>query len=634
MVELAPDYYVQHSPVLGDIDQDGKNEIVAVVYQRDTVHIFQHGGSEQPGWPKTVDGRLYAAPTVCDLDKDGFLEVIAGCETAYQNSMVYVWDYQGNSLPGWPKEIYSESYHSHFGTGAAAVGNIDSDPEPEILVCANSYYLHAFNPDGSVVDGFPKYAGGLGIKGGIRPALGDIDGDKLTEVIYIGKFELDEGDKWNEYTLFAWDTNSPYLSHYMEWPMIGHDPGHNSCYTPPVEWLINLDHAAYSCLDNVDIQVVDFDLQGQGTQDVTITTDDGDLETITLTENPPDSGIFEGAIHTSSDSVGIEDGMLQVVHGETITTTYEDVKDVNNNPATVYDTAVVDCAGPVISNVEVNDVISIAATVRFNTDDPDCCPVVYYGVACYALTETVQATCGQTSHSVEIVELEPNTTYFYVVEASDSVGNSSTADNDGSCYTFTTLEPFSFPDSNLQAVVEQTLGISNPTRIDMLKLTSLNASYAGIVDLTGLEWATNLTYLNLQRNQISDINALSGLTNLSRLFLDDNKISDIAALSRFTNLQYSYLEGNPLNTAAYCSYLPLIEANNPGIRLYYDPNPNPLTNDCSTNLNELRRFASHWLDAGCYEQNNWCSGADLIHLGHVSFQNFAEFAQLWLAGFE
>jgi subtilisin family serine protease len=699
--ELAPGFIVLHPPVLGDIDQDGKNEIVAVVYQRDTVHIFQHGGGEQPGWPQTVDGRLYAAPTVCDLDKDGFLEVIAGCETAYKNSMVYVWDYQGNLLPGWPQEIYSESRHSHFGTGAAAVGNIDSDPEPEILVCANSYYLHAFNPDGSIVEDFPKYAGGLGITDGIRPALGDIDGDRLTEIVYIGKFRFDFGEQsWNEYTLFVWDTNSPYLSQYMEWPMIGHDPGHTCSYTPPVEWVIKLDRAAYSCLDNVDIQVADFDLQGQGTQGVTITTDEGDLETVTLTENPPDSGIFEGTIHTSSDSVNIEDEMLQVVHGETITATYEDVYDVNSNPATVYDTAVVDCTGPVISNVEVNDIIGIAATVRFNIDDPGCCPTVYYGLACDALTETVPAKCDQTSHSVEIIELEPNTTYFYVVEASDSFGNSSTADNDGSCYTFTTLEPLSFPDSNLQAAVEQTLGILNPTRIDMLELTSLNATYAGIVDITGLEWATNLTNLNLHGNQISDIIALSGLTNLTRLNLDHNKItninavsgltnlfqlvlahnqisdinaisglrniwwvlnvsnnqisninpiselkdlrllyasrnqiSDISALSGFTNLQYSFLEGNPLNTAAYCTYLPLIEANNPGIiRLLYDPNPNPLTNDCSTNLDELRRFASHWLDAECDEQNNWCIGADLIHLGVVNFQNFAEFAQLWLTG--
>lgn len=700
--DLAPGFIVVHPPVLGDIDQDGKNEIVAVVYQGDTVHIFQHGGGEQPGWPQSVEGEICAAPTVCDLDKDGFLEVIAGCETAYKDSMVYVWDYQGNLLQGWPKEIYSESHHSHFGTGAAAVGNIDSDPEPEILVCANSYYLHAFNPDGSVVDGFPKYAGGLGISDGIRPALGDIDGDKLTEVVYIGKFELDEGDKWNEYTLFVWDTDALYLSHYMEWPMIGHDPGHTSCYTPPVEWLIKLDRDAYSCLDNVDIQVVDFDLQGQGTQEMTIMTDYGDIEIITLTENPPDLGIFEGTIHISSDSVSIEDGMLQVVNGETITAIYEDVNDVNSNPTTVYDTAVVDCAGPVISNVEVNDIIGSAATVRFNTDDPGCCPAVYYGLAYDSLTETALARCNKISHSVEIVELEPNTTYFYVVEASDSFGNSTTADNDGNSYTFTTLESFSFPDPNLQAAVEQTLGILNPTRIDMLELTSLNANKAGIIDITGLEWAINLTNLTLRQNQISDISALSGLTNLTRLNLDYNKItninavsgltnlyqlvlahnqisdinaisglrniwwvlnisnnqisninpiselkdlrllyarmnqiSDIAALSGFTNLQSSYLEGNPLNTAAYCTYLPLIEANNPDlVRLLYDPNPNPLTNDCSTNLNELRWFASYWLRAGCDEQNNWCSGADLIHLGHVNFQNFAEFAQLWLAGVE
>jgi hypothetical protein len=31
-----------------------------------------------------------------------------------------------------------------------------------------------------------------------------------------------------------------------------------------------------------------------------------------------------------------------------------------------------------------------------------------------------------------------------------------------------------------------------------------------------------------------------------------------------------YLEGNPLNIEAYCTYLPLIEENNPGIHLDYD----------------------------------------------------------------
>jgi Leucine-rich repeat (LRR) protein len=37
----------------------------------------------------------------------------------------------------------------------------------------------------------------------------------------------------------------------------------------------------------------------------------------------------------------------------------------------------------------------------------------------------------------------------------------------------------------------------------------------GILDLTGLEHATNLTELSLQSNQISDVSALASLTNLT-----------------------------------------------------------------------------------------------------------------------
>jgi hypothetical protein len=136
-------------------------------------------------------------------------------------------------------------------------------------------------------------------------------------------------------------------------------------------------------------------------------------------------------------------------------------------------------------------------------------------------------------------------------------------------------DPVYFADANLKAAVESHLGISDPTPTDMLSLTSLTAVSRGIVDLTGIEYATNLTYLRLHDNQISDISPLSGLTNLRELFLQYNQISDISALSGLTNLTLLFLQYNPLNVCAYCFYLPLIEANNPGIRLTYDPNPYP-----------------------------------------------------------
>ena len=79
----------------------------------------------------------------------------------------------------------------------------------------------------------------------------------------------------------------------------------------------------------------------------------------------------------------------------------------------------------------------------------------------------------------------------------------------------------------------------------------------------------------MRGDQVSDLSPLSGLTSLTGLGLWDNQISDLSALSGLTKLTHLNLWNNPLNLEAYCTYLPLIEDNNPGIYLAYAPNPNP-----------------------------------------------------------
>ena len=66
-------------------------------------------------------------------------------------------------------------------------------------------------------------------------------------------------------------------------------------------------------------------------------------------------------------------------------------------------------------------------------------------------------------------------------------------------------DPVDFPDATLKAAVESALGVSDPTPTDMLSLTDLRANRSGIADITGLEFATNLTHLELLRNRIIDI---------------------------------------------------------------------------------------------------------------------------------
>jgi len=108
----------------------------------------------------------------------------------------------------------------------------------------------------------------------------------------------------------------------------------------------------------------------------------------------------------------------------------------------------------------------------------------------------------------------------------------------------------------------------------LTNLTELHLGENKISDISPLLGLTNLTDLYLYHNQINDISPLSGLISLTELWLDDNQISDISALSEFTTLWTLTLGSNPLNLEAYCTYLPLIQDNNPGDCLY-DPNPYP-----------------------------------------------------------
>lgn len=167
----------------------------------------------------------------------------------------------------------------------------------------------------------------------------------------------------------------------------------------------------------------------------------------------------------------------------------------------------------------------------------------------------------------------------------------------------------------------------------LASLKRLLLGHNQISDISALSGPTNPRELNLEFNQISDISALSDLTNLQWLWIIDNQISDIAALSSLMNLTLVNLLDNPLNTPAYCTYLPLIRDNNPGIDLRYDPNPNPLTDNCKVNILELAVFVAHWLETDCNEANNWCGWADLDYMHKVDMCDFAELARYWSASF-
>ena len=127
---------------------------------------------------------------------------------------------------------------------------------------------------------------------------------------------------------------------------------------------------------------------------------------------------------------------------------------------------------------------------------------------------------------------------------------------------FATAQVVDIPDANLRAAVEKALGkVSGATitTADMARLIHFEARNANISDLTGLEFAINLTELYVgaewveaervwrNNNSISNLSPLVGLTNLTRLGLRDSNISDISVLIGLTNLTWLNLRDNNIS---------------------------------------------------------------------------------------
>ena len=96
------------------------------------------------------------------------------------------------------------------------------------------------------------------------------------------------------------------------------------------------------------------------------------------------------------------------------------------------------------------------------------------------------------------------------------------------------------PDANLRTEVRAELELADNeelTKASMLNLTSLQASQSEISDLTGLEFATNLTTLVAWGNSISSLTPLTNLTSLTEIRIGDcGNISDVTPLQNLTAL--------------------------------------------------------------------------------------------------
>lgn len=104
-------------------------------------------------------------------------------------------------------------------------------------------------------------------------------------------------------------------------------------------------------------------------------------------------------------------------------------------------------------------------------------------------------------------------------------------------------------DKKLEAAIREKIGkpIGTLTLEDMQKVTELDLTDAGISELQGIQFLTNLKKLNLTGNNIKHIGYLKNLILLEELALNHNNVEDIQALKYLSNLEQLDLYQNQIS---------------------------------------------------------------------------------------
>lgn len=215
------------TPTLGDVNGDGHTDIVFGGWDQ-RIWALDRFGQTISGFPFTADDTVWSSPALFDSDNNGAAEIYIGGDSTplgYFDNLGGVFRALDASS-GTVVEMWNKS-PSEVIMSSPAIGDIDGDGRAEVIVgagefwfltCANGYpcgpaggtdHVKVFAwhvDDGSPLPGFPVSTGGTVMA---SPALGDVDGDGLPEVVvgsydgYVYAWNGDGSVKWKSLPSWA-----------------------------------------------------------------------------------------------------------------------------------------------------------------------------------------------------------------------------------------------------------------------------------------------------------------------------------------------------------------------------------------------------------------------------------------------
>jgi hypothetical protein len=168
LVDMDKGRPVESSPSMGDINGDGRDEIV-VGCKDGKVYAFDGRGQLLPGWPVSTGDTIAGSPAIGDIDGDKRDEIIIGSD----DGNIYALNGDGSTVPGWPVSTGSTV------RSTAAIADVDGDMRDDVIVGSSDGRVYAISGSGSSLIGWPVRVGG-GVES--SPAVADVDGDDLPEI--------------------------------------------------------------------------------------------------------------------------------------------------------------------------------------------------------------------------------------------------------------------------------------------------------------------------------------------------------------------------------------------------------------------------------------------------------------------